>query len=77
MSIKATESPPVAERSLGRSERRFLRRLFNGRTVPVVVDGTAFLTYREASRYLLSLDEAARERAYGAMRRGGDGDTGS
>lgn len=42
------------DQSLGRSHRRFLRRIFNGRSVPIIVDGLPFLTYKEASRYLLS-----------------------
>ncbi|WP_404479611.1 hypothetical protein [Novosphingobium sp. BL-52-GroH] len=52
----------------GRPQRRLLRRIYNGRTVPLVVDGIAFLTYKEASRYLQSLAPQARETAYLAMR---------
>lgn len=54
--------------SLGRPERRFLRRIFNGRTVPICADGRPFLTYKEASRYLLSLAPEAREQAYLQMK---------
>ncbi|MFT3966774.1 MAG: hypothetical protein QM690_12930 [Sphingobium sp.] len=54
--------------SLDRPQRRLLRRLFNGRTVPVVADGKPFLTYREAARYLLSLPPEAREAAYAQMK---------
>ncbi len=61
-----------AEPALGRTERRLLRRIFNGRTVPIIADGKPFLTYKEASRYLLSLTDAARERAYAQMRDGAD-----
>ncbi|WP_295636018.1 hypothetical protein [Novosphingobium sp.] len=47
-----------------------LRRIYNGRTVPIIVDGRAFLTYKEASRYLLSLAPEARDKAYADMRSG-------
>ena len=60
-----TDQPEAA---LGRTERRFLRRIFNGRTVPIVADGQRFLTYKEASRYLLSLTPEARDAAYAQMR---------
>jgi len=53
---------------LGRAERRLLRRIYNGRTVPITVDGRAFLTHKEASRYLLSLTPDERERVYAAMK---------
>lgn len=56
------------DQSLGRSQRRMLRRIYNGRTVPIIVDGRHFLTYKEASRYLLSLTPDAREDAYAEMR---------
>lgn len=56
------------EAALGRTERRFLRRIFNGRTVPIVADGQRFLTYKEASRYLLSLPPDARDAAYAQMK---------
>ncbi|MEW9856344.1 hypothetical protein [Novosphingobium sp. M1R2S20] len=45
-----------------------LRRIYNGRTVPIIVDGQPFLTYKEARRYLLSLTPEAREKVYAAMR---------
>lgn len=57
-----------AEPSLGRSQRRLLCRIYNGRTVPIAVDGRRFLTYKDASRYLLSLTGEAREQAYAQMR---------
>ncbi|WP_444611368.1 hypothetical protein [Blastomonas fulva] len=47
-----------------------LRRIFNGRTVPVFVDGRPFLTYKEASRYLLSLADDDRQKAFLDMRSG-------
>ncbi|MBX9662002.1 MAG: hypothetical protein K5Q19_01575 [Novosphingobium sp.] len=62
-----TDEPDEA---LGRAERRFLRRLFNGRTVPITADGRPFLTYKEASRYLLSLAPEARAQAYAQMKSG-------
>lgn len=57
-------------RSLDRPQRRLLRRIYNGRTVPIVVDDRPFLTYKEASGYLLSLPDDAREQAYQAMKSG-------
>lgn len=56
------------EAALSRPQRRLLRRIYNGRTVPIVVDGRPFLTFREASRYLLTLAPEARDAAYLAMR---------
>lgn len=57
-----------AEAALTRPQRRLLRRIYNGRTVPIVVDGKPFLTFREASRYLLTLSPEARDAAYLEMR---------
>lgn len=54
--------------ALGRTERRLLRRIYNGRTVPIMADGRPFLTYREAARYLLTLTPEARDAAYAAMK---------
>lgn len=67
----ASEQPATAETenpALSRPQRRLLRRIFNGRTAPLTVDGLAFLTYRDASRYLLALSAEAREIAYLAMK---------
>lgn len=47
-----------------------LRRIYNGRNVPIIVDDRPFVTYKEASRYLLSLGDEAREKAYSQMRSG-------
>ena len=58
-----------AEASLTRPQRRLLRRIYNGRTVPIVVDEKPFLTFREASRYLLALAPEEREAAYLEMRK--------
>ena len=64
-----TDNPVAeAEAALTRPQRRLLRRIYNGRTVPIVVDGRPFLTFREASRYLLTLAPEARDAAYLAMR---------
>ena len=49
--------------SLTRPQRRLLRRLFNGRTVPIVADGKPFLTYKEASGHLQLLSPEARDAA--------------
>ena len=64
------------EPALGRTERRFLRRIFNGRTVPIVADGQRFLTYKDASRYLLSLPSEARDAAYVQMKNAALAETG-
>jgi hypothetical protein len=65
------------DQSLGRAQRRLLRRIFNGRTVPIIVDGRPFLTYKEASRYLLSLLPDAREGAYAEMKNRADNGSGT
>ncbi|VWX53260.1 hypothetical protein [Novosphingobium sp. 9U] len=57
---------------LGRAERRLLRRIYNGRTAPIMADGRAFLTFKEASRYLQSLSSPeARDAAYLQMKEQG------
>lgn len=63
------EGDGEAEAALSRPQRRLLRRIYNGRTVPIVVDGQPFLTFREASRYLLTLAPDVRDAAYLEMRR--------
>jgi hypothetical protein len=54
--------------SLTRKQKRLLRRIYNGRSVALVADGRPFLTYRDASRYLRSLEPQAREAAYDEMK---------
>jgi len=56
------------EQVLSRSQRRSLRRIYNGRSVPIVADGRAFLTYKEARQYLQSLTDEGRDAAYAEMR---------
>lgn len=56
---------------LDRAQRRLLRRIYNGRRTPILIDGTPLLTFREASRFLLALSPDARETAYAQMRRVG------
>jgi hypothetical protein len=56
------------DQSLSRSQRRSLRRIYNGRSVPIIADGRAFLTYRDASQYLQSLAPEARDAAYAEMK---------
>ncbi|MET0363509.1 MAG: hypothetical protein ABW169_02535 [Sphingobium sp.] len=56
------------EQGLSRPQRRLLRRLYNGRTTPIVADSKPFLTYKDAARYLLSLTADAREAAYAQMK---------
>lgn len=54
--------------SLERAQRRLLRRIYNGRSVPIIADGRPFLTYSDASQYLLSLAPQARDIAYAEMK---------
>jgi hypothetical protein len=56
------------DQALSRPQRRLLRRIYNGRSVPILVDGKAFLTYKEASQYLQSLALEARDAAYAEMK---------
>jgi hypothetical protein len=60
------------DQSLSRPQRRLLRRIFNGRTAPVTVEGRLFLTYKDASRYLESLAGETREAAYREIRENAD-----
>ncbi len=54
--------------ALARPQRRLLRRIYNGRTVPIIADDRPFLTYQQAAKYLLSLDGDQREAAYAQMK---------
>lgn len=63
--------------ALGRTQRRLLRRIYNGRTVPLMADGKPFLTYKEAARYLLSLSVEARASVYEEMKLAAKGGSGS
>jgi hypothetical protein len=56
------------DQSLSRSQRRLLRRIYNGCAAPIIADGRAFLTYREASQYLQSLAPEARDAVYAEMK---------
>jgi len=56
------------DQSLSRSQRRSLRRIYNGRSAPIIADGRIFLTYRNASQYLQSLAPEARHAAYAEMK---------
>lgn len=60
----ADESDPT----LSRTQRRLLRRIYNGRSVPIIADGRPFLTYADASRYLQSMAPQARDAAYAEMK---------
>jgi len=53
---------------LSRAQRRFLCRIYNGRSAPIIADGRAFLTYKDAKQYLHSLTPEARDAAYAEMR---------
>lgn len=54
--------------ALTRAQNRLLRRIYNGRSVPIVAGGRAFLTYRDASQYLLSLAPLDRDAVYAEMK---------
>lgn len=56
------------DQSLSRQQRRSLRRIYNGRSVPIVADGKPFLTYKDASRYLEALPPQARDAVYAEMK---------
>lgn len=51
-----------------RPQRRLLRRIYNGRTVPIMADGKPFLTFKDANRYLQSLPPETREAVYLEMK---------
>lgn len=53
---------------LTRAQNRLLRRIFNGRTVPIIAGGQPFVTYKDAKLYLGSLAPEARDAAYSAMK---------
>ena len=52
---------------LSRPQRRALRRIYNGRTEPIVIAGRPFLTFREARDWLHTLPADARDAACAAM----------
>lgn len=54
--------------SLSRPQRRFLRRIFNGRTIPIVAAERPFLTYKDASRHLQSLMPDVRDLVYAELK---------
>lgn len=60
----AHEDPPA----LSRAQNRLLRRIYNGRTIPIVVHGRPFLTFKDAGRHLRSLAPDERDRAYAEMK---------
>ncbi len=57
-----------SEAALTRTQTRFLRRIYNGRAIPIVVNDLPFLTYRDASQYLRSLTPEARDTAYAEIK---------
>ncbi|MBB6124037.1 hypothetical protein [Sphingobium subterraneum] len=59
------------DHALSRAQSRSLRRIYNGRSVPILADGKTFLTYKDARHYLLSLPREARDAAYAEMRNQG------
>ena len=63
MTVIKEDAPP-----LSRAQNRLLRRIFNGRTIPVFVDGRPLPTNKDAGPYLLSLDLPDRERAYAEIK---------
>lgn len=65
---EAAPETPVEPGTLGRTQKRLLRRIYNGRTTPVMVDEQPFLTYKDALRYLETLPQDAMDAAYAAMK---------
>jgi hypothetical protein len=63
-----TDTDTESASPVGRTQRRLLRRIYNGRTVPIVADGKDFLTYKAALKYLEALEADARETVYEAMK---------
>jgi hypothetical protein len=63
MTVTSEDTP-----SLTRTQKRLLRRIYNGRSISIITDGRPFLTYKDASQYLLSLEPRARDAAYDAMK---------
>lgn len=55
------------DQDLSRAQRRALRRIYNGRTVPIVIEGRPFLTFREAKAWLATLPPDVRDAACAAM----------
>ena len=53
---------------LSRPQRRLLKRIYNGRTIPIMADDRAFLTYKDAAQYLQSLPTDDRDAAYEVMK---------
>lgn len=69
--METTDAQPAGENPpLSRPQRRLLKRIYNSRTEPIVADGLPFLTYKEASGYLLMLEGEARDAAYAEMKAG-------
>ncbi|MBV1687741.1 hypothetical protein KRR38_08650 [Novosphingobium sp. G106] len=56
------------KKSLTRQQRRLLRRIYNGRMAPIFADGKPFLSFKDASQYLLSIAPEARAAAYLEMK---------
>ncbi|MET0136901.1 MAG: hypothetical protein ABW192_00805 [Sphingobium sp.] len=66
-----TEDDPTPEaiaHPLTRTQKRLLRRIYNGRTTAIVVDDRPFLSYKEALRHLQSLAPEEREASYARMK---------
>lgn len=53
--------------ALSRAQRRALRRIYNGRTVPILAGGREFLTFREARAWLVTLPAGERDAACAEM----------
>lgn len=56
------------EEGLTRAQIRLLRRIYNGRTLPVIVGGRPFLTYKQAIQYLRALSPEDYASAYAVMK---------
>jgi hypothetical protein len=63
-----SQEPPEPVHELSRPQKRLLKRLYNARTIPVIVDERSFLTYKDALRYLSALPIDAQDAAYAQMK---------
>lgn len=68
MDLPVDKSPKAVDEWPSRPQRRLLRRIYNGRTVPIIIGDTEFLTYKAALAHLLTLDLAEREACYEQMK---------
>lgn len=54
----------AADEKLGRTQRRHLRRIFHGRSKPVLIDDQKLLTYQQVKQFLATRAPDQRDAAY-------------